>query len=220
MPWRTIELRYPRRLHVGSIGETSMRRTPARAAFARRRVRVSGWAVVLDIGELLVWRVITLASVRAAIPRGRRWAAGARYWQEAWRSFPHITGMAPSRVATPMYISGRIFHRGSDPRACSFCYLNLKGIAMADGLPRATPIHAGGGGLPDGGCGRRGGPPRRCGCPLTREGGVTSVAQRDLEDYRARDRAARCDGVREITRLSIAAGLDDLDYAPLSDDRP
>jgi len=49
---------------------------------------------------------------------------------------------------------------------------------------------------------------------------VTSVAQRDLEDYRARDRAARCDGVREITRLSIAAGLDDLDYAPLSDDRP
>jgi len=31
---------------------------------------------------------------------------------------------------------------------------------------------------------------------------------------------ARRDGVREITRLSIAAGLDDLDYAPLSDDRP
>jgi len=58
------------------------------------------------------------------------------------------------------------------------------------------------------------------GVPLAREGGVTSVARRDLEDYRIRDRAARCDGVREITRLSIAAGLDDLDYAPLSDDRP
>jgi len=57
------------------------------------------------------------------------------------------------------------------------------------------------------------------GIPLTRAGGVTSVARRDLEGYRARDRAARRDGVREITRLSIAAGLDDLDYAPLSDDR-
>ncbi len=58
------------------------------------------------------------------------------------------------------------------------------------------------------------------GVPLARAGGVTSVARRDLEDYRARDRAARRDGVREITRLSIAAGLDDLDYTPLSDDRP
>ncbi len=58
------------------------------------------------------------------------------------------------------------------------------------------------------------------GIPLTREGGATSVARRDLEGYRARDRAARHTGVREITRLSIAAGLDDLDYAPLSEDRP
>ncbi len=58
------------------------------------------------------------------------------------------------------------------------------------------------------------------GIPLTREGGATSVARRDLEDYRARDRAARRDGVRKITRLSIDAGLDDLDYTPLSDDRP
>jgi len=58
------------------------------------------------------------------------------------------------------------------------------------------------------------------GVPLAREGGVTSVARRDLEDYRIRDRRARRDGVREITRLSIAAGLDDLDYTPLSDDRP
>lgn len=58
------------------------------------------------------------------------------------------------------------------------------------------------------------------GVPLTREGGATSVARRDLEGYRARDRAAQREGVREITRLSIAAGLDDLDYAPLSDDRP
>jgi len=56
--------------------------------------------------------------------------------------------------------------------------------------------------------------------PLAREGGATSVARRDLEDYRARDRVARREGVREITRLSIAAGLDDLDYAPLSEDRP
>ncbi len=58
------------------------------------------------------------------------------------------------------------------------------------------------------------------GVPLTREGGATSVARRDLEDYRTRDRATRRDGVREITRLSIAAGLDELDSTPLSDDRP
>jgi len=58
------------------------------------------------------------------------------------------------------------------------------------------------------------------GVPLTREGDATSVARRDLEEYRERDRAARRDGVRKITRLSIAAGLDDLDYAPLSEDRP
>ncbi len=58
------------------------------------------------------------------------------------------------------------------------------------------------------------------GVPLMHEGDATSVARRDLEGYRARDRAARRDGVREITRLSIAAGLDDLDYAPLSEDRP
>ena len=58
------------------------------------------------------------------------------------------------------------------------------------------------------------------GVPLMHEGDATSVARRDLAGYRARDRAARRDGVREITRLSIAAGLDDLDYAPLSEDRP
>jgi len=58
------------------------------------------------------------------------------------------------------------------------------------------------------------------GVPLMHEGDATSVARRDLEEYRARDRAARREGTREITRLSIAAGLDDLDYAPLSDDRP
>ncbi len=58
------------------------------------------------------------------------------------------------------------------------------------------------------------------GVPLTRQGNTIYVARRDLEDYRARDRVARREGVREITRLSIAAGLDDLDYAPLSEDRP
>jgi len=58
------------------------------------------------------------------------------------------------------------------------------------------------------------------GVPFTRQGDTIYVARRDLEEYRARDRAARRDGVREITRLSIAAGLDALDYAPLSDDRP
>ncbi len=58
------------------------------------------------------------------------------------------------------------------------------------------------------------------GVPLAREGGATYVARPDLEDYRTRDRAARREGVREITRLSIDAGLDDLDYAPLSEDRP
>lgn len=58
------------------------------------------------------------------------------------------------------------------------------------------------------------------GVPLTRERGATYVARHDLEDYRARDHAARRAGVREITRLSIEAGLDDLDYASLYEDRP
>lgn len=58
------------------------------------------------------------------------------------------------------------------------------------------------------------------GVPLAREGDATFVARQDLEDYRAREHAARREGVREITRLSIAAGLDDLDYAPLYKDRP
>ncbi len=58
------------------------------------------------------------------------------------------------------------------------------------------------------------------GIPLTHQGDAIYVARRDLEEYRECDRAARRDGVREITRLSIAAGLDDLDYTPLSDDRP
>jgi len=57
------------------------------------------------------------------------------------------------------------------------------------------------------------------GVPLTRQGDAIYVARRNLEEYRERDRVARRDGVREITRLSIAAGLDDLDYTPLSDDR-
>ena len=56
------------------------------------------------------------------------------------------------------------------------------------------------------------------GVPLARAGNTIYVARRDLEDYRERDRAARRDGVREITRRSIAAGLDDLDYAPLYKD--
>ena len=58
------------------------------------------------------------------------------------------------------------------------------------------------------------------GVPLVRESGATYVARRDLVDYRARDHAARRAGVRAITRRSIEAGLDDLDYAPLDDDRP
>jgi hypothetical protein len=58
------------------------------------------------------------------------------------------------------------------------------------------------------------------GVPLVRESGATYVSRRDLADYRERDRAARREGVREITRRSIAAGLDDLDYAPLYEDRP
>jgi hypothetical protein len=58
------------------------------------------------------------------------------------------------------------------------------------------------------------------GVPLVRESGATYVSRRDLADYRERDRAARREGVREITRRSITAGLDDLDYAPLYEDHP
>ncbi len=58
------------------------------------------------------------------------------------------------------------------------------------------------------------------GVSLAHASGATYVARRDLEDYRERDHAARRAGVREITRLSIEAGLDDLDYAPLYEDRP
>jgi len=60
----------------------------------------------------------------------------------------------------------------------------------------------------------------RASVPLAHASGATYVARRDLEDYRERDRAARRAGAREITRLSIAAGLDDLNYAPLYEDRP
>jgi hypothetical protein len=60
----------------------------------------------------------------------------------------------------------------------------------------------------------------RAGVPLTRGGDTIYVARHDLAEYRERDHAARRAGVREITRRSIEAGLDDLDYAPLYEDRP
>lgn len=60
----------------------------------------------------------------------------------------------------------------------------------------------------------------RAGVPVMREDAVAYVSRRDLRQYRERVLAARRAGVREITRLSIEAGLDDLDYARLHDDHP
>jgi len=49
------------------------------------------------------------------------------------------------------------------------------------------------------------------------EDGHTYVACRDLRIYRDRDIAARREHLHELTRRSIAAGLDDVDYSRLSD---
>jgi hypothetical protein len=53
--------------------------------------------------------------------------------------------------------------------------------------------------------------------PLVHEEGQTYVARRDLRVYRDRDTAARREHLRTLTRRSIAAGLDDVDYSRLSD---
>ncbi len=53
--------------------------------------------------------------------------------------------------------------------------------------------------------------------PLMHEDGQTYVARRDLRVYRDRDTAARREHLRELTRRSIAVGLDDVDYSRLSD---
>jgi len=53
--------------------------------------------------------------------------------------------------------------------------------------------------------------------PLVHEDRQTYVARRDLRIYRDRDTAARREHLRTLTRRSIAAGLDDIDYSRLSD---
>ena len=53
--------------------------------------------------------------------------------------------------------------------------------------------------------------------PLVHEDGQIYVARRDLRIYRDRDTAARRERLHELTRRSIAAGLDDVDYSRLSD---
>ncbi len=53
------------------------------------------------------------------------------------------------------------------------------------------------------------------GVPLVGAGGDVRVARGDLRRYRERDRAARRQGLRALTRLSIAMGLDDVDYSSL-----
>lgn len=55
--------------------------------------------------------------------------------------------------------------------------------------------------------------------PLICEGEDTRVLWHDLRTYRERERARRRAGVREITRLSIAAGLDDVDYSAIECER-
>lgn len=57
------------------------------------------------------------------------------------------------------------------------------------------------------------------GVPLIRRGEDTYASRRDLLTYREREIARRRAGMREITRLSIAAGLDDADYSALERDR-
>lgn len=57
------------------------------------------------------------------------------------------------------------------------------------------------------------------GVPLVHEGGDTYVLRHDLRSYRERERVRRRAGMREITRLSIAAGLDDVDYSAIERDR-
>lgn len=55
--------------------------------------------------------------------------------------------------------------------------------------------------------------------PLAREDGHVYVARRDLRVYRDRDTAARRGHLRELTRQSIEAGLDDVDHSRLADQR-
>ena len=55
--------------------------------------------------------------------------------------------------------------------------------------------------------------------PLVREAGEVFVAHRDLLAFRDREIDLRREGVREITRLSIAAGLDEVSIAPIPRDR-
>lgn len=55
--------------------------------------------------------------------------------------------------------------------------------------------------------------------PLVREDGHIYVARRDLRAYRDRDTAERREYLRALTRRSIEAGLDDVDYSRLSDQR-
>jgi len=55
--------------------------------------------------------------------------------------------------------------------------------------------------------------------PLIREGGDMYVQRHDLRAYRERALTRRQAGMGEITRLSIAAGLDDVDFSTIERDR-
>lgn len=57
------------------------------------------------------------------------------------------------------------------------------------------------------------------GVSLVRKADASFVSRRDLLAFRAREIAAQRAGVREITRLSIAAGLDDVDDSHLPHDQ-
>lgn len=54
---------------------------------------------------------------------------------------------------------------------------------------------------------------------LIQKGGDMYVQRHDLHAYRERELARRQAGIGEITRLSIAAGLDDVDYSTIEHDQ-
>lgn len=53
--------------------------------------------------------------------------------------------------------------------------------------------------------------------PVVYENGLPYVARRELRIFRDRDIGERRQHLRELTRRSIEAGLDDVDYSRLSD---
>lgn len=56
------------------------------------------------------------------------------------------------------------------------------------------------------------------GVPLVHADAGAFVRRHDLRQFRARDQAEQRERLRELTRMSIAMGLDDVDYSSLSSD--